>query len=190
MNIGYSSRLIYDTCVYSDKVKESTDPLNYKLNSDQFNNCDRCQGPRNGYMGYSERQDLTDIESELSNRNIRTSKCKNGKVNPVNPLNHNSHDVKLCGNKLDPDYTRLSYPSSNYRDMSINRFYNTIHDSQEHVFWDFATNTTLEVKDNYHSSVQQIWPEMSGPNEDKTSYVPCTMDCKTNSKCSNGWKKS
>ena len=38
MNIGHSSRLPYDDCVYPDKLRESTSPLNYKLSTDQIYN--------------------------------------------------------------------------------------------------------------------------------------------------------
>ena len=96
MNIGHSSRLPYDDCAYPDKLLESTSPLNYRINTDQIYNCNKCLstfGPRSGYMGhgvstavdtkYAEAQDLIDLDSIMSNRNVRTSKCKKGKVNPV-----------------------------------------------------------------------------------------------------------
>lgn len=192
MNIGHSSRLPYDDCAYPDRLKESTDPLNYKLSKDQIYNCDRCLstlGPRSSYMGhgvsraidtkYAESQDLVDLESTLSNRDVKTSKCKRGKVNHADLSKYRLHDAKLCGNKLNPENTRLSHPAATYRDMNVNRFYNLIHDPQEPIFWNFASNTKLEAKDNYHPEFPQVWPDLAGPKPTPRTYGECKMQCKS-----------
>lgn len=188
MNIGHSSRLPYDECAYPDKLRESTSSGNYKLSTDQIYNCDRCLstlGPRSSYMGhgvsravntkYAESQDLIDLDSIMSNRNVKTSKCKRGKVNHADLSKYELSHAKMCGNALDSEYTKLSHPPSNYRDMNINRFYNLIHDPQEPIFWDFASNTRLEAKDNHRPQMPQIWPDLAGPQPQPKS--PCKVQC-------------
>lgn len=200
MNIGYSSRLPYDDCAYPDKLKESTDPLKYVLSTDKIYNCNRCLstlGPRSSHMGhgvstyrdttYAEAQDLVDIDSIFSNRNVKTSKCKKGHINPINPTKFREYHTRICNNTLDPEYSRLSYPSANYRDMSINRFYNTIHDPQEPIFWDFAVNTSLEEKDNFVPDIPQLWPDLAGPMEDRSNYTTDIGGYKSAARCPKGW---
>jgi len=182
MNIGHSSRLPYDKCAYPDKLKESTDPLSYQLNINRIHNCKRCMnhngaGPRattNGFgdstlgeTGYAPMDDLIDVDSIMSNRNVKTSKCKRGHINPVNLTVHGRelHHYDLCGNYTHPEFSRLTYPPSNYRDISVNRFYNTIHDSQEVIFYPFQHNTRLEAKDNWHPDLPEIWEDKVSPIE-------------------------
>jgi len=162
MNIGHSSRLPYDDCAYDDKLEESVSPLKYRLDTHRIQNCDACLstlGPRSGHQGYgvsttsrrtpATSQDLVDVESILSNRNVLTSRCKTEKVNPVDVTKFTLDHARICNDYLNPEATRLSYPPYNYRDMSINRFYNLPRDPQANIFWDFSVNTTLEAKDNF-----------------------------------------
>jgi hypothetical protein len=101
-------------------------------------------------------QYLTDVESILTNRNLPTSKCKNGEVNPINvndfPLQH----MGPCNSFLDPMASRLSYPPYNYREMPMDRFYNLPQNPQEPIFWDFAVNTKLEMKDNFVYDIENV----------------------------------
>lgn len=195
MNIGHFSRLPYDNCAYPDRLKESTDPLNYVLSVDQIYNCDRCLstfGPRSGYLGhgvstigdirYAEAQDMVDLESVLSNRNVKYSDCKNGKVNPINPLKFKTHNSKICSSKLDPEYSRLTYAGTN-RDVATNRFYNTIHNAQDTIFWDFAINSSLEEKDNFNPTIPKLWPDLVGPIEDLSNYKKCGLQCHSTNRC-------
>jgi hypothetical protein len=193
MNIGHSSRLSYDDCAYPDRLKESTDPLNYKLSTDQIYNNERCLpttdlGSR--YMGhgvslardtkyakYTESQDLVDLESVLSNRDVKTSKCRRGKVNHADLSKYKLYNARLCGNKLEPENTRLSHPPAIYRDMNVNRFYNLINDPQEPIFWDFASNTRLETQDNYQQNYPQLWLDLAGPKPLPRSGV-CKVQCR------------
>ena len=41
MNIGYSSRLVYDQDYYPDRLRESTDTFNYQVNPDKIYSPDR-----------------------------------------------------------------------------------------------------------------------------------------------------
>lgn len=160
-NFGHSSRQQYDECFYSERVKEITDPMMYRMNPQQINNCNKClnkHGPIGGH-GVSSmvnenkvvdaRQQLTDVESILTNRNVLNSKCSKNGVNPVDFKNSTIYHNPTCNDYLDASPTRLVTPVDNFRGMSINRFENLPRDAQSNVFWNFAVNTKLEAKDNY-----------------------------------------
>jgi hypothetical protein len=171
INIGHSSRLIYDKCSYNDYLSESVSPLLYKLNPNQINNCDSCLsvfGPRptsgshsygvssiNGHV-IAPSQGLTDIESILTNRNVIASRCKDGKVNDIDVTQFKLQHARICNDFLDPIATHLTNPASNYRGMSINRFYNLHKPAQANIFYDFAVNTKLEAKDNYRERIPKL----------------------------------
>lgn len=169
MNIGHSSNLLYDQCAYDDRYKESTDPLRYRVNENNIANCDACLstlGPRSGFLGYgvsnesgdnvATSQKLVDVESLLSNRNIPTSKCKDGNVNHIDMTKLDVKHPRTCDKFLDPVSSRLTNPASTYRGGSINRFYNLPKNPQEVVFWNFAVNSTLEAKDNYIEQIPEL----------------------------------
>lgn len=205
MNIGYSSRMPYDDDCYSDKLAESTYSLNYRINSNHVYNENRCRsnfGPRSGYMGhgvsvpndldYAEAQSLVDLDSVFSNRNVRESKTKKGKVNPVNPVKtYTLYDSKVCNRVLDTHYSLDSHPRSNYRDMEINRFENLSRNPQNHIFEDFARNSKLEAIDNFVPDKSVPWPELAGPKPiPEEKLEPCYYDCEIKSKrCPTGWRK-
>lgn len=169
MNIGYSSRLGYDKCAYDDKLEESTNPLLYRLYPGYVQSCNDCLstlGPRAGHNGVSASttvgyplataQQLTDVESILSNRNMKKSKCRKYGSNDVDvskiPLQH----ARICGDYLNPQSSLLSHPVYNYREIAINRFYDLDRNPQAPIFWNFAENTRLEAKDNYNPEVPYI----------------------------------
>lgn len=205
MNIGYSSRLPYDDGTYTDKLSESTYSLNYRINSNQIYNEQRCRsrfGPRSGYMGhgvsvtrdlgYAEANDLIDVDSIFSNRNTKSNKSKKGKVNLENPIDlYKLYDSKTCTNDLDTQYTKDTHPSSNYRDLEINRFYNLPRNPQNVIFEDFAVNTRLEAKDNFNQQSPQPWPELAGPKPDpKMKFNDCNITgCDGEQRtCPTSWK--
>lgn len=193
MNNGFSSRLIYDECAYQDRTKERTDPLLYKLSTHQIHNCDQCMstlGPRSGFMGQgvsttaghpvATAQFLTDVESILTNRNLPQNKCKGGEVNPINVLKFGLKHLNNCGSYLDPMASRLTYPPYNIRETTANRFYDLNHNPQEPIYWDFATNTKLEAKDNYIYDLDTLKSDASSrPTE---TFVGSDMgNCSTSS---------
>lgn len=200
MNIGQFTRLPYDNCAYPDRLTESTGPISYIMSTDRIYNCDRCLttlGPRSGYMGHgvsttnntniAEAQGMVDLESVLSNRNVKESKCKKGKVNPINPITSSrfkTHNSSLCDNKLNIESTRLHYSGTN-RDVSMNRFYNTIHHAQDNIFWDFSINSSLEEKDNHVPSIANPWTNMVGPTEDLSPPQKCSLKCSPSGLCGN-----
>jgi hypothetical protein len=159
-NIGNSSRLAYDNCAYPDRLSESVSPGVYRLQPYYNYNSDACMnlnGPRGQGYGVATTvenapamsQQLVDVESVLSNRNVRTSKCKDGNVNTVRPQNVKTINPRVCENDAFPRNSRLSHPAYNYKEMPMNRFYNLHRNPQANIFYDFAKNTVLEAKDNY-----------------------------------------
>lgn len=192
MNIGHSSRLGYDVNYYDDKVRESTDPLLYRVSKTQMYNCDNCLsvlGPRGSVKnpsisrvnqgGIAPAQDLADLESILTNRNVPLSKDRLAHVNPVNVTQFKLYNNRICNDTLNPENTRLSYPAALYRDMSINRFFDPLQNPQEPIFWDSAVDTRLEAKDNFNPNVPQLWPDLAGPREDVRNYKYCRSICET-----------
>ena len=194
---GHSSRLIYDTQCYQDQLSESVSPLLYKLNPNQINNCSACLsvfGPRGSYgdsttVGHrtAPSQDLVDVESILSNRNVIASKCKDGKVNDIDVNKFQLQHARICNDYLDPIATHLTNPPQNYRELSINRFHDLPTPAQANIFWNFAVNTSLESKDNYQAAnVRLIKFDPALPKEFKGKNKPCKYNCYSNcahSKC-------
>ena len=181
INIGYSSRLDYDPSYIMDNVQESTEPLSYQLNTDRIHNCNTCIsrfGPRpsNSTNGVSTSlmvgsdpiaisQSLVDLESVLTNRNVRRTKDKRGMVQDINVLKIPIQNTKICGNFLDPISTHLTNPPQNYRGIVINRFYDLDRNPQENIYYDWGSNTRLEAKDNYIQKVPVPMKDLVQPIE-------------------------
>ncbi len=176
LNIGHSSRLGYDSCAYADKLEVSVGPLGYRLDPNWQENCNQCLstlGPRSSYMGQgvsstvgfpiATSQKLVDVESVLTNRNVKTSKCKRDSVNPINVTKFGVKHSRICNDQLNPLSSRLTYPAANYRDLAINRFYNLDRNPQANVFYDFSVNTKLEAKDNFVVELPKLWNDFSSP---------------------------
>jgi len=189
MNFGHSSRLPYDEQTYNDSVKESVGPLGYKLNPIQISNCNRCLsvfGPRASHNGFgvstganskvAPAQDLVDVESVLSNRNMRASKCKDCKVNSNDLSEFATENANICNNDLDPVSSRLTNPVANYRGMSVNRFFDLPKNPQANIFWNFEVNTQLEARDNYSPNIPNVNDNdatLPVPSDKK----PCQFSC-------------
>jgi hypothetical protein len=191
MNAGYSSRMPYDTGVYKDKLEESTGPLMYRVN-DQYNtNCDACLstlGPRSGYQGYGVStafglktpisQNNVDIDSILSNRNVKASQSRRDQVNSIGISDFKFQHPRICGDFLNATQTRLTDPASTYRGMAINRFENLPQNPQDNIFWDFSRNTTLEAKDNFRFEHPSFFDnEAALPKPIKGKQTQCKYGC-------------
>lgn len=192
MNIGHSCNLIYDTDTFRDHVIEETSQVKYRLDANQIFNCDQCLstlGPRSDSpygqgvstwlpIGHpvATSQALIDIDSILSNRNVKESRSKTGGFNYIDVTKFPLKNMKICNDFLNPLSSRLSYPAANYRDMAVDRFYNLNQNPQLNIFWNFAINTNLEAKDNYIESLPKLQSPQGLPVEIKgannyTHYV-------------------
>lgn len=194
VNIGHSSRLTYDKCYIEDDIAQSVNPLLYKLDPNQINNCEACLsvfGPRGSHNGYgvsttvghrtSPAQDLVDVESILSNRNVVASKCKDGKVNDIDVTKFHLQHARVCNDFLDPIASHLTNPPQNYRELAINRFYDLPTHPQANIFWDFSVNTHLESIDNYREAVPRlIRYDPALPREFKGTNKPCKYPVNSN----------
>lgn len=169
MNIGHFTGLKNDQCAYNTYIQQSTDPLIYQLNTNAIWNENQCAsylGPRPKCMGngagtlvgfpVATAQYLTDVDSILSNRNVRLSECKNSNLNPINLTKLPQYNLYPCNNFLDPIATHLSDPPIKYRGAAIDRFYNLNNNPQIPIFWNFAVNTANEARDNYKFKQSQI----------------------------------
>ena len=190
VNFGYSSKLQYDDCYYPDRLAESTGPLAYRLDENYNHNCSGCLstlGPRSGFMGNgvsttvgqppATAQYITDAESILKNLNVKSSRCKTGKVNDIDVTKFKLKHAPICNKFLDPMASRLTYPAATYRDMAVNRFYNLPTDPQAPIFWDFATNSRLEAKDNFMEELPRPRLDNSLPVEIRGKTKPCKVNC-------------
>lgn len=191
-NIGSSTRSQYDTCAYRDRLHESVSPLLYRLNANDIANCDACLstlGPRSSSprgFGVSTTsgfkpaisQEIVDVESVLTNRNVPLSKCRKDQVNFVDVTKFGMKDARICDDYLNPLASRLTYPAATYRGMAIDRFYDLPRNPQSVVYWDTAINSRLEAKDNYCVDIPSLRvydptmpPTYNGVNRCQPHYV-------------------
>jgi hypothetical protein len=207
MNIGYSQHLKSDE-IYKNRNDNYKQSL-YRINTDQMYNNNHCLSvigsrPSNqNNRGYDvsttiktnmvPAQEITDVGSLLSNRNIKH--VKGGRVNDIDINKFKYNHSNICNDFLDPEYTNLTHPVMNYREVPINRFYNLPKNPQTtKIFWDFSENTKLTMRDNFTPKQSIPWTDRSQPTEVRDNYktincegVNClVMDTK---KCPAGWKQ-
>jgi len=169
VNFGHSSKLIYDNpygtngeSEYRTFYRQSTGPLINKLDTNRIYNKNQCftaYGPISSYMGNgvstvkgqppAASQQLTDMESILTNRNVLLSKSYKSNLNPINVTKFKNKDLGECTNILDPVSSRLTHPAFNYKEIPISRFYNLNQNPQNVIFWNFEVNTKNEARDNF-----------------------------------------
>jgi hypothetical protein len=188
-NFGFSTRLDYDESTYGDRLDESTSPLNYRINSNQIYNNDSCLtilGPRGRFgvstpapnqVALSQAPEVVNIESILTNRNVYKSKNRRNEINPIDVTQIKNNNYSGCGNKLNPNSSRLTYPTANFRELSINRFYDLNKNPQENLFWSIATDSKLEAKDNYIERIPHFWSNV-GPRP-----IPGAQECNQIGQC-------
>lgn len=194
-NFGVSSRLQYDRDYILDDVEQSTAPLQSVLDPNRVKSCKQClslNGPRSGHNGWGDSipisnpgltpaQELVDIDSIMSNRNVKTTRAKRGMVNDVDVFKFKTYDAELCDKGLDPLSSILSYPKQLYREISINRFYDLNINPQVNIYWDQASNTQLEAKDNYdHPYPYSLSSADVLPESIKGVARPCNTVCTSN----------
>jgi hypothetical protein len=159
MNIGHSSKLMSDYGFIEEKNKESIMPGKYRLVTDQIynkNGCLKLVGPL-ASRGISTsvgnvvapKQRLTDVSSYLSNRHLKHTALKKGRVNLEGVSKYPVKNDVVCGNNTYTSNSRMTHPTCSYREMAINRFYNPLRDPQRNIDPPRSRNTSLEAKDNW-----------------------------------------
>lgn len=146
---GSFERLKYDPSAYARELKQSTDPIRYRLDPLFANTCAPCRAPQIGYIGkvgvsITHQRPLIDVESELKSLNIRASRDPQQKYQPKCPK-CNKHGPCVegypCGGgvvaccqgrqeelyhfpscEIATDYTRISNPICTSRGTGVNRF--------------------------------------------------------------------
>jgi hypothetical protein len=196
-NFGLSTKLQYDPCYINDDIEQSTQPLLSILDPNRVKNNEQCLstlGPRSGKNGYGDNipiqnpgltpaQELVDIDSIMSNRNVKQSRCKSGNVNPIDVFKFKTFNSKECNSFLNPLETINSVPKQNYREISINRFYDLNINPQVNIYYDGAVNTQLEAKDNFSNPYPYF---LTGNSSNEVKGKPVSQyvnvyDNKTNS---------
>jgi hypothetical protein len=71
--------------------------------------------------------------------------------------------------------THLSYPPYNIKEMPIDRFYDLPQNPQEPIFYDFASNTKLEAKDNHVYVIRKLTTTDPTVPKECTSNTKCTQ---------------
>ena len=194
-NYGASDKLQYDNSYINDDIEQSTAPLLSVLDPNRVKNCNNCLslfGPRAGHNGVGDSipianpgltpaQELVDIDSIMSNRNVKNDRSKKGKVNTVDVFKFKTYDVKYCDRGLDPLSSILTYPKQLYREIAINRFYDLNLNPQTNIYYDWAVNTQLEAKDNYDYPYPfSLANDGSLPKTNAGIIPPGTMSTKDN----------
>ena len=194
-NIGHSSKLLYDRKFYPDHLDESVGPGDYRLQTYSIysnNSCVPPVGINYGFNGagvsttspynYAMAQRLVDVDSDLSNRNLKQSRQRAGRVNIKDitqqqyfNLNNCPEGVTCKNDSLSPEYTHLSASPKNCRGVGVNRFYDLLTNPQANIYYPWTINTTLESKDNYqHEAPVVLHVTPSLPNTDnRAPETPC-----------------
>lgn len=184
-NFGMSTKLQYDPEYVDDDIQQSTAPIHSVLDPNRVKNNNQClslNGPRSGLNGWGDSipipnpgltpaQELIDIDSIMSNRNVKANRSKRGMVNDIDVFKFKTYNAELCDKGLDPLSSILTYPKQLYREISINRFYDIGINPQVNIYWDKAANTKLEATDNYDTPYPYFL--------DSTPVLPCTIEGKT-----------
>lgn len=159
---GHFARPKYDTCAYPEDLYQSTSPYEYTMNTDRIHNCNGALtvfGPRSSLYGagvstprgdqIAAAQQYVDIDSVLSNRNVPLGKCKRSKLNPIDVTKIKTQNLPVSDDYLDAQHTKMTDPAMYYRGVSVNRFYEVLKDPQANIFYDWAIDSNLEMRDNY-----------------------------------------
>lgn len=173
MNPPNDTRLNYDSCSYTEKLKRTIGPGLYSLNR-PYNDCDNCLGmpddPALRYQSYGPNtcmmKTAVDDSSELLGINYKLTKCNNqeyfpGSYEKSSGCMVNNPDPRKC---LAPrEDTRLSNPACTLRGTGINRWEWLCHDPQDKAIEEFdrvPVNYRMVAKDNHVPLVETPMDQM------------------------------
>jgi len=166
-----NTRLIYDKCAFQERIEESKRPLGYIVNTNQYqhnNTCFGVDGPRSTRLYNSneipefKRVDQVDIESLLTGRDIKHTKCKkdrtisekNKKMAVFKGKKH-----KTCNKSRQYTHTRLNQSAQELRSKDFTQYHMDfpIIDPRNFVYngtdskdiFRFGRNTQLDARDSH-----------------------------------------
>ena len=123
-SIIYDIRKSYhDNDFIDDHISQSVAPILSTLDPNRVKNCKQClslNGPMPGHNGWGNSipiqnpsltpaQDLIDIDSILSNRNVKSTKAKRGMVNDIDVFQFKKYDAEICDRGLDTLSSLLTF---------------------------------------------------------------------------------
>src|SRR5438477_10149593 len=118
---GQYTRQSYDPAASAERTTRSTNPLSYRLDTNYAVNCNRCfapYGPRSGPQGSDVVGEQVDIDSIL--RGVTKINSKSNKEQMPDSLNpYNLYNRPNCSEKLEPEYTRYTYPAYDIRGLTV-----------------------------------------------------------------------
>ena len=104
------NRLTYDTCAYSQSLKQSTSPLDYVLDPIKYENCQKCRmelGVVGGTAVSHIKGNLVDLENDLRNQNRPQTHCSAYKFSPYENLQGKEYIKPVCHPKINSEMIHL-----------------------------------------------------------------------------------
>lgn len=164
MNTPNDTRLSYDSCSYTEKLKRTIGPGLYALNV-PYNDCEFCpksipDDPSLRFQAYGHNtcsmKDAIDDSSELLGLNYKKTKCNTDEYTPGKYKSNGMCSINTVNNPrecLAPrEDTRLSNPASSLKGTGINRWEWLCYDPQERAIEAFdriPVNYRMVAKDNH-----------------------------------------
>ncbi len=169
MNSVNDTRLIYDGCSYTEKLKRSIGPGLYHINT-PYNDCTDCKKEipvdpairfqQYGHNTCSMKTAITD-SSELEGLNYKLSKCNADQYKPNSYVAKGACNINMSNSRncyTPREDTRLSNPPSTLRATGINRWQWLCEDPQSKALEDFdrvPVNYRMVAKDNHVPLIEQ-----------------------------------
>lgn len=162
MNHPNDTRLNYDSCSYTEKLKRAIGPGLYALNT-PYNDCTTCgpmlpDDPSLRYQAFGPNtctmRNAVDDSSELLGLNYKKSKCNADEYVPGKYTSTANCKMENGGRDCfaPREDTRLSNPPCTLRGTGINRFEWHCHDPQDRALEEFdriPVNYRMVAKDNH-----------------------------------------
>lgn len=182
---GSFERQIYDVGAYHQYLKQSTNPLLYRLDPVYNNRCDPCRIPQPGYIGrvgvsVTHKRPLVDVESDLFQIGTKNTKDPNARFQPTcvqcgsdldgypagsgvaatcDKCHEELFHLPVCESPM-TDSTRISNPVCTARGVGINRFQPLCLNPQDENRWfhpsEVGISYRMVVKDNHVPCIPKL----------------------------------
>src|SRR3989338_735769 len=203
---GTFERLAYDPKTYATAIKQSTDPLNYRLDPSYCVICNPYRPTNPGYIGkigvsLDGQKSLVDVESELLLLNYPGSRDPGQKYNPqcqncrcnegypcsggvTNCVNCNKSTMHFPNCDIGTEYTRHTNGLCTTKEIGINRFVPLYLNPQDESRWLIPSEVGISnrnlFKDNHVPCIPRPLDQM--PLLPRGGALPCN---KTYTVCNN-----